>query len=156
MRRVDEIQREAPAAGRTSADQSDKFATPEEKGMPVGGGDQLRLQNAVLDGEPSEELVADQEDAMAQNQPLGVMLKIVQNMQEMPKLPEYKPESAPIDLGDWLCLVEPIMADLSDSSQTWWGKVMESAKGWYLKYQNTAPLERLKLLLRDPEELREP
>ena len=47
---------------------------------------------------------------------------------ELPKLPEYKPESAPIDLDDWLCLLEPIMADLSDSSQTWWGKVMESAK----------------------------
>ncbi|CAJ1350644.1 unnamed protein product, partial [Effrenium voratum] len=45
VRRVDEIQREAPAAGKTSADQSDKFATPEEKGTPVGGGDQLRLQN---------------------------------------------------------------------------------------------------------------
>ena len=41
VRRVDEIQREAPAAGRTSADQSDKFATPEEKGTPVGGGDQI-------------------------------------------------------------------------------------------------------------------
>ena len=75
----------------TSAVQSNKFAI---KGTPVGGGDQLRLQNAVLDGEPSKELVADQEDTTMQNQPLGVMLKIVQNTQKKKQLMNQQKKTA--------------------------------------------------------------
>ncbi len=39
---------------------------------------------------------------------------------ELPKLPERRAESAPLDLTDWLLTIEPTMSDLSDNSQGWW------------------------------------
>ena len=30
----------------------------------------------------------------------------------------------PIDLGDWLALIEPMMSDLTNTSGEWWQKLM--------------------------------
>ena len=161
-------------------DQSDRFATPEEHGTPEGRG--TRGEPADPEEESSE--LREDEPTGPKDKSLDIMLKIVQGMQNMqqqmldtkkkvdhgddtsetvknvttdlPKLVEYKPESAPIDLGDWICVLEPIMADLSESSQQWWQKVVESARRWYGRYQTTPPLERLKLQPKDPPELQEP
>ena len=155
-------------------DQSDRFATPEEHGAPEGRG--TRGEPADPEEESSE--LREDEPTGPKDKSLDIMLKIVQGMQNMqqqmldtkkkvdhgddtsetvknvttdlPKLVEYKPESAPIDLGDWICVLEPIMADLSESSQQWWQKVVESARRWYGRYQTTPPLERLKLQPKDP------
>ena len=37
-------------------------------------------------------------------------------------------DTAPIDLADWLTMVEPAMTDLSDSS---WELVVSEARAWY-------------------------
>lgn len=39
---------------------------------------------------------------------------------ELPKLPEWTLESAPLDLGDWVAQIEHIMGDLTSSSSIWW------------------------------------
>ena len=89
-------------------------------------------------------ILREDEPAGPKDKSLDIMLKIVQGMQNMqqqmldtkkkvdhgedtsetvknvtsdlPKLVEYKPESAPIDLGDWICVLEPIMAAMLATS----------------------------------------
>ena len=39
------------------------------------------------------------------------------SVSELPRLPEWKAETAPLDLTDWLLTIEPAMGDLSDGSQ---------------------------------------
>ena len=38
---------------------------------------------------------------------------------ELPSLPEWSAVNGPIDLSDWLVLIEPIMSDLSNTSGEW-------------------------------------
>ena len=46
----------------------------------------------------------------------GAEAESIRNSVELPKLPEWSPESSPIDYADWLLLLHPIMADLSTVS----------------------------------------
>ena len=62
---------------------------------------------------------------------------------DLPKLPEWKADTAPLDLADWLLVVEPGLSDLSDSSQQWWEEMLASLKQWYAEHQEKNPLERV-------------
>ena len=57
----------------------------------------------------------------------------------LPTLPEPT-DLAPIDLADWLTLIEPAMTDLSDSSGQWWELVVDEARKWYSHYIHLRPL----------------
>ena len=72
---------------------------------------------------------------------------------ELHKLPEWSPESAPVDFQDWLLVLHPQMADLSASSGEWWTRIMEVAGEWYRKHQELTPLERLQHEVVAPKEL---
>ena len=75
---------------------------------------------------------------------------------ELPKLPEWRAETAPLDLTDWLLTIEPAMGDLSDGSQQWWEKVLGAARSWYAEHQEKTPLEKVNHRPKMPEELNEP
>ena len=62
---------------------------------------------------------------------------------EIPKLAEWSVDSAPLDLGDWLIMLDPVMGDLSSTSHLWWQKVMEEARDWYEEHQKLSPLDRV-------------
>ena len=62
---------------------------------------------------------------------------------ELPRLPEWSADSAPLDLGDWFIMIEPVMGDLSPTSHLWWQLVMEEARGWYGNHQSLSPLDRV-------------
>ena len=87
------------------------------------------LQNRILDGKDEDR---SNEAEIVQNQP-----------HPLPELCEWDPSTGPIDLGDWLSLIEPIMSDLSKSSATWWSKLMLEASSWYEDHQQLPPLSRL-------------
>ena len=70
-------------------------------------------------------------------------IEFVRGQHELPKLPEWSASSAPIDLNDWLVLIEPIMADLTASSQEWWETLLSEARKWYDSHMKRTPLERL-------------
>ena len=59
----------------------------------------------------------------------------------LPTLPEPA-DSAPLDLADWLTLIEPAMTDLIDSSGQWWELVVDEARKWYSHYIHLRPLQR--------------
>ena len=75
-------------------------------------------------------------------------------MSELPRLPEWKAETAPLDLTDWLLTIGPAMGDLSNGSQQWWEATLASARDWYTKHQEKPPLEKVTHKPEIPEELK--
>ena len=73
----------------------------------------------------------------------------------LPTLPEPA-DSAPIDLADWLTLIEPAMTDLSDSSGQWWELVVDEARKWYSHYIHLRPLQRATCVIEPSLELQKP
>ena len=62
---------------------------------------------------------------------------------ELPKLPEWSPETSPIDYGDWIVCLHSHMADLTPTSEEWWETTLETAKGWYQRHMQMTPIQRL-------------
>ncbi|CAJ1452728.1 unnamed protein product [Effrenium voratum] len=129
--------------------------------------------------EPSEELIKDEQTTDG-NAQLNIILKFMEGMQqiqkkimnggnnhtgeeenaevvksavELPMLPELSADTGPIDLQDWLTMVGPVMADLSDTSQEWWELMLKHTKKWYDKYMTEPPLQRLLLTPTPPSEV---
>ena len=65
-------------------------------------------------------------------------------------------DTAPIDLADWLTMVEPAMTDLSDSSGEWWELVVSEAKAWYKQYIKLRPIQRASSKIEPSAELQKP
>ena len=72
---------------------------------------------------------------------------------ELHHLPEWSPETAPVDLQDWLLLVDSQMCDISASSHEWWVMTLETARKWYKKHQSLKPIEKLQHQVSLPSEL---
>ncbi len=62
---------------------------------------------------------------------------------ELPPLPEWSAQTGPVDLSDWLWVVEPLMADLSSSSSEWWALIIKEAQAWYEAHLRLQPLDRV-------------
>ncbi|CAE7217810.1 GIP [Symbiodinium microadriaticum] len=71
---------------------------------------------------------------------------------QLPQLPPLG-EDSPIDYQDWLTQVEAIMADMSDSSRTWFSLVMKEVDAAYTAYLKASPMDRLTLRPTEPENL---
>ncbi|CAE7317847.1 GIP [Symbiodinium sp. KB8] len=71
---------------------------------------------------------------------------------QLPQLPPLG-EDSPIDYQDWLTQVEAIMADMSDSSRTWFTMVMKEVESAYAAYLKAPPMDRLTLRPTEPENL---
>ena len=74
---------------------------------------------------------------------------------ELHQLPEWSPDTAPVDLQDWLLLVDPQMCDLSSSSHEWWAMTLETARRWYQLHQSMKPIEKLQHQVTLPAELQQ-
>ena len=64
---------------------------------------------------------------------------------ELPKLPEYDPETAAIDMVHWVTHIGPILEDISDTSGLWWSETLRQSSLWYQEYAAASPLHRLQL-----------
>lgn len=71
-------------------------------------------------------------------------------------LPEWSPDTAPVDLQDWLLLVDTQMCDLSASSHEWWSLTLDTARKWYQRHQSLKPIEKLQHKITLPAELQRP
>lgn len=69
--------------------------------------------------------------------------EVIQRGVELPRLPEWSPETGPIDFSDWMLVLAPLMGDLSTNSEEWWQSTVETAKSWYLSHMSKSPMERL-------------
>ena len=61
---------------------------------------------------------------------------------DLPVLADWSPGEGPIAMGDWLTMLEPAIADLSESSEEWWSQLMTAVKTWYAEHVLLSPLER--------------
>ena len=71
---------------------------------------------------------------------------------ELPVLPST---ISPMDLGDWLILVGPVMRDLSQHAARWWQRTMEEATRYYEVWRTASPLQRVQLQVGLPADLLE-
>ena len=62
---------------------------------------------------------------------------------ELPPLPAWNPTQGPLQLGDWLLLLEPLVADMSATSELWWSLMSTAAEQWYHKHTALSPLDRI-------------
>ena len=69
--------------------------------------------------------------------------EVVRHSADLPKLPEWSAQTAPIDYNDWLLRLGPQMADLSPSSEEWWQVTVAAAREWYEQHQLLSPIARL-------------
>ena len=75
---------------------------------------------------------------------------------ELPRLPPWHHVNAPIDLNDWLSLVDPVMSDLTATSQKWWQLLVQEAQAWYATHQQMSPMERIHHEALPSKELEDP
>ena len=80
----------------------------------------------------------------------------VRGTPSLPQLPEWSSASGPIDMNDWLALIDPMMSDLTDSSGEWWSLLMQEATTWYQQHMQLQPLERMAHVPAPSEELSKP
>ena len=64
-------------------------------------------------------------------------------MSVLPTLKAVNPQTAPIDIQDWIEMLNAPMADLSNSSAAWWAEVRQLAMDTYKEWARATPLERL-------------
>ena len=67
----------------------------------------------------------------------------VRSQVELPPLPPWSSTTGPVDLSDWLVLIEPIMSDLTATSGEWWCGLMAECQSWYSKHIQLQPLDRV-------------
>ena len=112
-----------PATGVSSADAN----------QPQG--DMIQLMAKMMEGMTNlQKQIMDGKE----NEPENVRSNL-----ELPQLTEWSASSGPVDLSDWLCVIEPLMADLSNSSSEWWTTVMKEAQSWYEAHLRLQPLDRV-------------
>ena len=74
---------------------------------------------------------------------------------DLPALPQWSPSQGPLQLGDWLLLLEPLVADLSTTSETWWRLVTSGAERWYQTHVSLSPLDRIQHKADPPTEVQQ-
>ena len=139
-----------------------RFSTPEEE--------KKYLRPGGAEGKESPEKPGGEEGGKTEAAtPMDLMMKMMNTMQkmveknevkkegegkeevetvrsgiiDMPQLPEWSVESGPLDMGDWLTQVQPIMGDLTSTSHQWWNLILEESKKWYMVHQSLGPMDRL-------------
>eukprot|EP00435_Cladocopium_sp_Y103_P074788 s90_g51.t1 len=74
---------------------------------------------------------------------------------DLPPLQPWSPTVGPLQLGDWMLLVSPIVADLSLTSEEWWSVMKTEAEKWYQTHLTLGPIDRIKHAAEPPQCLRE-
>lgn len=78
------------------------------------------------------------------------------NVPELPTLPAWSPTQGPLQLGDWMLTIAPIIADLSITSELWWERTVALAEQWYRDHMAMSPINRLAHGYDAPLELQQP
>ena len=96
-----------------------------------------------------------QQSMLKSKEEIGEEPEVVRVSPQLPKLPEWCPESAPIDFNDWLTCLEVHMSDLSSNSQHWWEATMKVVSTWYAHHMTLTPIQRLSHVPELPDHLKQ-
>ena len=61
---------------------------------------------------------------------------------DLPNLMPWASGTGPLQLGDWMLLLNPIISDLSTTSQDWRTLMTQEAETWYQRHVAFSPLDR--------------
>ena len=138
-------------------EEDEYFRTPGEEGgskkeAATGSEDQSLMVKSMLKLMEGMHVLQTEIMNVKKTKDLEVVKGFVGDLQ---KLPEWRADSAPLDLTDWLLAIGPQMGDLSDNSQMWWEQVLSMVKEWYHDHMELSPLERVNHQPKLPKELQE-
>ncbi|CAL1157428.1 unnamed protein product, partial [Cladocopium goreaui] len=123
-----------------------EFKTPKEAARPPKVEASQRPQEEGSRGAPGGG------NAQFTEKSLEFMVIMMETMKDLhKKVNETK--DGPLQLGDWLLTVEPIIADLSATSEVWWSLMVKSAEQWYQKHMMMPPLDRVQHEVQPPPEV---
>ena len=71
-------------------------------------------------------------------------VEVVRQLAELPTLGSLQGNTSQLQLGDWLLLVQPVVADLTATSDQWWEQTLREVEAWYQAHQAMAPLDRVR------------
>ena len=74
---------------------------------------------------------------------------------DLPALPPWSPTTGPLQLGDWMLLITPVIADLSLTSDEWWSLMTKESEKWYQAHMALGPIDRLQHAPEVPVQLQE-
>ena len=77
------------------------------------------------------------------------------HMNNKGELPDLPANSTPLQFGDWLHLIAPVMKDISGIAGWWWEATLREAKVYYEGWKNSTPLQRIQIEPRLPDALQE-
>lgn len=68
--------------------------------------------------------------------------KVSTGITEFPPLPEWDALEAPLKMGDWITVLEPLVADMSSTADEWWALTLKEVHTWYQEHLALSPLDR--------------
>ena len=68
--------------------------------------------------------------------------KVATGITEFPALPEWDAWEAPLKMGDWVTVLEPLVADMSATADEWWALMLREVNVWYQTHLALSPLDR--------------
>ena len=71
----------------------------------------------------------------------------------LPKLVEPSVRNAPLEAGDWIAQLTPLIGDVSSQAASWWHYVMEQVTNRYQQWLEAGPLQKLNIECPDPEKV---
>ena len=74
---------------------------------------------------------------------------------DLPALPPWSPTTGPLQLGDWMLLITPVIADLSLTSEEWWSLMTKESEKWFQAHMALGPIDRLQHAPAVPVQLQE-
>lgn len=72
------------------------------------------------------------------------------------ELPSLSESSSPLELGDWLTVIAPLMRDVSQVSAVWWERTRSRATELYQLWKRSSPMDRINIDPVLPKELKDP
>ena len=75
---------------------------------------------------------------------------------DLPDLLPWASGTGPLQLGDWMLLLNPIISDLTTTSHDWWNQMTKEVEAWYQRHISMSPLDRLNHGFAVPESLQQP
>ena len=64
------------------------------------------------------------------------------------------PKQAPLQAGDWLTVITPMINDLAPAANEYWGSVLQAAECVYERWQSASPLLKAQVQANLPDHMR--
>ena len=62
---------------------------------------------------------------------------------ELPPLGEWDATEGPLRIGEWLCMLEPLISYFTEASEEWWRLMIQEVMAWYRQHMALSILDRV-------------